>query len=228
MNDFCYSDEADEILHFFYGADVMVYVEGDDDVPFWEVVFKKITEFKVEVQEVGGSEELEKYIHKVENGNFKGLIACDSDFEALKKNEYHRNVIRTYGYSIENSFINNSSILKIIKNIGRIPTKKLPTNELEEWELFLKDAFKSLIVYDVFNELNSLGISVVGDNFSKFFKGKNSFEICTNKLNDYISSIGFNIDEAQELDVLKTIKSTKREVYDFIRGHFLFSAVFKS
>ncbi|MBF4307409.1 DUF4435 domain-containing protein, partial [Vibrio anguillarum] len=126
-------EEANNIVHLFYGADVMVYVEGEDDVPFWEVIFNCLVEYRVEIQEVGGSKELAKYIDELELGKLQGIIACDSDFEILKGSLCNPNIIRTYGYAIENSLICPSTILKVIKSVGKIPTKNMPIKELEIW-----------------------------------------------------------------------------------------------
>lgn len=132
MDDFYYSEDANDIMNLFYGVDVMVYVEGEDDVPFWEFIFNKLVKYSVEVQEVGGSNELSKYIGDLDSGKLKGIIACDSDFEVLKSNLSSSNVIRTYGYSIENSLICKSTILKVIKSIGKISIKNSPDQKLDE------------------------------------------------------------------------------------------------
>ncbi len=40
-DNFNWSDEAENVISMFYDADIMVYVEGEDDIGFWEIVFKK-------------------------------------------------------------------------------------------------------------------------------------------------------------------------------------------
>ncbi len=41
MDEFHYSSEAENILNRFYQAEIMVYVEGDDDICFWETYFQQ-------------------------------------------------------------------------------------------------------------------------------------------------------------------------------------------
>ena len=96
MDDFYHSDDADNVTHMFYDADVMVYVEGQDDLPFWDLIFN-FFDYQVEVQDVGGSKELKKYTEKIKNGELNAIVACDSDFEVLKGESAHKNIIRTYG-----------------------------------------------------------------------------------------------------------------------------------
>ncbi len=64
-----YSVGAKNVLTRFYRVDKMLYVEGDDDVPFWEFMFEKFADFNVEVQEVGGKEELRKYVKLIDKAS---------------------------------------------------------------------------------------------------------------------------------------------------------------
>jgi hypothetical protein len=227
MDDFYHSEDANNIVHLFYGADVMVYVEGEDDVPFWEVIFNRLVEYRVEVQEVGGSKELEKYINDLELGKLQGIIACDSDFEILKGSISNPNIIRTFGYAIENSLICPSTILKVIRSVGKIPSKNIPNQELATWLNCFTQIMNNLVIYDVHNELNGLGISVVGDNCSRFFKSQKSHEVCEAKVNDFIANIGFSVCQSEMENITNLIGKIPRDLSDFIRGHFLFSAVSK-
>ena len=227
MDDFYHSEDAKGIMHLFYGADVMVYVEGQDDVPFWEVIFGCLFNYRVEVQEVGGSTELAKYIEKMNLGKLQGVIACDSDFEVLKSDSSNSNIIRTYGYSIENTLICPSTILKVIRSIGKIGTKNIPTEELDEWLSCFHQIMKDLVIYDVYNELNRLGISIVGDNCSRFFKSKTSYEMCETKVNKFIEDVNFSVCQSEIDNITNLIGEIPRNFCDFIRGHFLFSAVSK-
>ena len=75
MADLTYSADAHNVLSKFYNADKMVYVEGDDDVLFWEFIFNKFSNFKVKVQGVGGKPELEKYIKRICDGEINSIAA---------------------------------------------------------------------------------------------------------------------------------------------------------
>ena len=225
MDSFYYSEDARDIVHLFYQADVMVYVEGEDDVPFWEFLFDSLVKYKVEVQDVGGSKELLKYIDDINDGKLQGLIACDSDFEVLKNDLSNSNIIKTYGYSIENTLICESTILKVVKSIGKLSVKNTPNQKLKEWFRLFNNSIEQLILYDIYNEINELGISVVGDNCSRFFKSKNTYEICEFKIDEFIKNISFSVYDNEYDSIRALINGVSRNSTDFIRGHFLFSAV---
>lgn len=227
MDDFYHSEEANNIVHLFYNADAMVYVEGEDDVPFWEVIFDCLFKYQVEVQDVGGSKELEKYIEKMNLGKLQGIIACDSDFEILKADSSNPNIIRTYGYSIENTLICTSTILKVVRSVGKVGAKNIPKQELAEWLSYFYQITKNLVIYDIYNELNRLGVSVVGNNCSRFFKSQTSYEICESKVDKFIEDIDFSVGQSDVDNINKLVDRIPREFSDFIRGHFLFSAISK-
>lgn len=227
MDDFYHSEDANNIKHLFYRADVMVYVEGKDDVPFWEFIFDCLAEYKVKVEEVGGSKALEKYINDLELGKLQCIIACDSDFEIIKGRTSNSNIIRTFGYSIENSIICPSTILKVIRSVGKISSKNTPAQELSTWLNCFTQIMNNLVIYDIHNELNGLGISVVGDNCSRFFKSQKSYEVCEAKVNNFIANIGFSVCQNEMENIKNLIGEIPRDLSDFIRGHFLFSAVSK-
>lgn len=48
-----YSLEALNLLNAFHQVDKVVYVEGQDDVPFWEFLFKKFTNLNIYIEDVG-------------------------------------------------------------------------------------------------------------------------------------------------------------------------------
>ncbi|EFH7276721.1 DUF4435 domain-containing protein, partial [Escherichia coli] len=134
MDDFHYSSEAENVLSLFYQAEVMVYVEGDDDICFWETIFNKSSSLKVEVQDVGGCEELKKFITRLLEEDLQVIVACDSDLTCFKEQQMSDSrIIRTPGYSIENTFICLDGVYKAIKTLGKIPKKIMDTIDLEAW-----------------------------------------------------------------------------------------------
>lgn len=41
LNKLEHSNEGSSVLNQFYGTRVVLYVEGDDDIPFWNELFKR-------------------------------------------------------------------------------------------------------------------------------------------------------------------------------------------
>lgn len=227
MTNLSYSNDAENVLNRFYGVDLIVYVEGSDDIPFWEFLFELFVDYSVEINDVGGLPEIEKYISKVEAGEINAVVACDADFSYSGNFSEHSNVLRSYGYSIENSLICDNTIKKVIRSIGRIPRKKLEGIKVSDWLNRVESCTKKLVIHDIANHKLNTGQSVAGNNCSKFMKSKKSSEICVNKIETHLARINLNIPNDLKLKIENSIVESDRTEIDFLRGHFLFSASLK-
>ncbi|WP_159033690.1 DUF4435 domain-containing protein [Plesiomonas shigelloides] len=230
MADLFYSDAANNILDLFYNVDAIVYVEGKDDIPFWELIFEKFTTLKVEVQEVGSCTALKPYIDKIITGKLNSIVACDSDFSLFDSNAIqHQNIIRTYGYSIENTFISHDCLFRVIKTHTRGSIGGLSPQEIEKWIENFTNGVESLIYLDIYNHKHKLGINVIGDNANRFMTSQKSSDLCNDRVNNHTKTIlskpemsGFDPKTIQ-LEMQNKAISPKQA----IRGHFLFSGVAK-
>lgn len=221
-----YSIDALNTISKFYKVDAMVYVEGDDDVVFWDIIFSKYSNLKIKIQAVGGSEELEKHIPNIINGSVNSIIAKDSDYlELLNMKVNHPRIIYSYGYSIENTLFTIKESYEICKVSCRKPD--LDFSEFENWHSRLLHSISSLIVHDLANEHGGSGVFVLGDNCSRFMVNQNSHIPCNAKINTHLnivtSAIPLESRQFANLAGLTTIESINR----WVRGHFLTSAIQK-
>lgn len=230
MSDINYSEEAEDIMNLFFQVDYMLYVEGPDDVCFWEIIFQKTSDITVQVQDVGGCNELKPYIKRILSNELNALVACDSDLTRFsEENISHPKVIRTYGYSIENSFVNERTIQRVVKNLGRFSAKEVSSYNYKNWFDDVYNKSKPLVLLDIYNYMNGLGISVVSDNAERFMKSRNSAELCNIKIREHIRLLCRDVDDYDENEFcseLLDIHDTSLELW--LRGHFLLSAIFKS
>ena len=219
-----YSLAAENVLSKFHGVDIMLYVEGEDDVPFWEFLFEKFSSIKVKVQQVGGREEIEKYVSKIKKEVLNAIVAMDSDYSLYCDFYDHKRIIRTYGYSIENTIISSETIRDVVRSVGRVAKKDISLDRFSEWESEFLLRVEELLIWDIHNFLKSLGKPVMGDSCARFLINKKSYKICPKKVEKYISEIGFQV-SLEDRDLIKSRWCDhKRTSMDLIRGHFLFSA----
>ncbi|BEE18489.1 hypothetical protein VAWG006_27420 [Aeromonas enteropelogenes] len=163
MNSLSYSMEAQNILNLFYNTNYVVYVEGKDDIPFWENLFCKFTTLMVEIQDVGSCNELNKYIDRIISGELSSVIvACDSDFTLFEQYKSHPKIIRTFGHSIENTLISEQTITKVIQSLGRIPNKNVPKEDILNWLNHIDSSTYKLTMLEIFNYVNKCGLSILG------------------------------------------------------------------
>jgi hypothetical protein len=223
MTKLSYSKDALEAKAKFYEKDISVYVEGRDDVLFWESSFSRIG-VDAHVEEMGNTNEIAKLIKFILNDGAKFCVATDSDHsDFLDGIHYHSKVLRTYGYSIENSMYNSTSLEKIISKLCRKRVSVVP--EINTWKHDFTESIKKLIVYDIANHKFNKKITVLGDSCSRFLKSKNSYEVSTSKIDEFINEIksSFSDDEINEVESL--IGNSPKNNWFHIKGHFLSLAV---
>jgi len=224
---FEYSIEALNVINRFHKVEKIVYVEGEDDVLFWEIIFEKFATFSTKIEDAGGKEELKKLSEKVISGEANFLVAMDSDYDKITDNTNHKNLIFTFGYSIENTIINSASLHKILRNLSKLPKRELPTSVCEEWLNSLESSVKKMIVFDLLNHKNKHGIKVIPDNCDRLMTSKSSCYLCNNKIEDYLEKTGILVEDESYNLIESDISSLKIRYIDIIRGHFLFSSALR-
>lgn len=224
-----YSDAALNIRAAFFGASKMLYVEGEDDIIFWECILKAFDKSGYEIESVGGIEELKKRIAKIESGAIDSVAASDSDFAKLDpQRKVVNNVIVTYGHSIENSLINSRSLHRLARVYGRLPNGLISEQDFDDWLSDIETHFNDLVIYDAANQLHGLGAAVLSDNCTRFMTSQHACSPSATKIAAATSQLENNPDLAAHIPAVKTVFATSgHRAIDFMRGHFLASAAMK-
>ena len=219
---------------------ISVYVENEDDVPFWKDIFDK-QNLKTKIYPASKTSldrgKVEVLKLKDKTGEF--LILCvDSDYDYLlqKKTEISKTIIenpfifQTYTYSIENYKCYAESLYSVI-----VKATLQDKRELFDYNLFLEKY--SSIIYDLFiysfhNEKNKLDKFSIED-FSKIIKLLENVDFSTQgekaleKLNKKVERKIKKLDELSEIQILNYQKELKKlglireNTYLFIKGHIL-------
>lgn len=224
-DDLNWSDGAENVISMFYDADIMVYVEGEDDIGFWEIIFKKNGRLNVAVQDVGGCEALTPYIEKIISGKINAIVARDSDFNCFSATiTHHPNIIYTRGYSIENTILDERVISRVLKNMGKYSAKDIQGIDVRSWlDEFYKN-IEDLIILDIYNHINQLGLSVVSDSCERFMQSKTSYTICMEKIDAHLQKLPSDFKEHGLAIKVGLQYPNNTNLTSWIRGHFLFSA----
>lgn len=222
MSSLEYSQEAEEAKGLFYNKEFTVYVEGDDDVMFWTHLFD-LAEIDAHIEEVGGNEEISKKIKEILDNNASFIVACDSDHSDFMDPIPHDRVIKTYGYSIENSMYSPINLQKAIRNLGKKPVKL--KDEIEKWAESFSNNLYDLLVYDIANHKYDKGVQVFGNNCHRFLKNGTSREVCNTQVSEYLKGIKSHFTDA-EIDVVKELLSkSKKEIWYHLKGHFITNGI---
>lgn len=224
MPDLSYSDDALNIRGAFFGAKTVVYVEGDDDVLFWQAIFAQVADQNFEIESVGGSPTLDEYIQKISSGKLVAIAARDSDFlSLLGTKSQDPKVVYTTGYSIENSLY----VPEALTNMARAWCKsnQISGASCEAWLKEFATAVAPLVYLDLANTTASAGVQTIGDNCDRFMTSKNSATVCNNKVNDLVVASLPKLPAAHVGAARLTVGAEPEIILTNIRGHFLASAI---
>lgn len=220
-----YSVEAKNVLNSFYGTEKVVFVEGQDDIPFWEFLFKKFTNLKVYVDEVGGKLNLQNYINEIIEESADFFVAKDSDYDCIiSDNIQHPYILKTLGYSIENTMISKDVLFHVVKNLCLLPESKINKDEFQDWLVFLDSATSKLILLSIFNEINQSGISIIPKSSDRFMVSKKNAFICDHKINEYLEQCNFELSVKDREKIIEKIHKLNLKYLDLLNGHFFLSA----
>lgn len=226
MSSLEYSIEALNVKNAFYKVKTMVYVEGEDDLMFWDVIFSKITGFKYKIEAVDGCPELDKYINNIEAGVLDAIAARDSDFLRFTgRISSNPRAIYTFGYAMENSLYTS----EIVHQITRYWCKSLAVTEADcvKWLNDIATAFTPLVALDIANAISDSGVSVLKDNCTRFMASQASATPSIEKIAAHASDIATKLPKKSITAAHGAMALSSSASLDFLRGHMLATAVSK-
>ena len=223
MDSLEYSKEANEAKHIFYNKELTVFVEGKEDILFWSYLFD-MSDLNVLIEDVGGKIEIDKLIEDVIVSNAEFYIACDKDHsEFFEEKKEHEKIIRTFGYSIENSMYNLKEIEKIITKLCKQKVDLM--EELKIWRDEFSESAYELLVLDIANHKYGKGVSVFGDNCQPLLLSQKSHRICSEKKTRFINTIKDSFKNNEIELVKKLIEDSKKDTWFLLKGHFTTNAI---
>lgn len=216
-----YSPSGLRVKALFYNKKAMVYIEGEDDIIFWEQFFDPEV---YEVQDVGGCNNFEFYYDQIRKGNKSFIIAADADYRGFVYNDVSPLVVRTYSHSVENMMYCPQNLNYMIQRHCR----SSKVSGLRYINTFYKDFMQKchkLLVLDVANYIFGKGIKVLGDTCYRFLDQQNLPFIDQNAVDTYYNSIvgRFTAEEIAEAE--NRIAQDPREERLMIKGHFMTEAI---
>lgn len=224
MSELEYSTDALNVKSAFLGVKAILYVEGEEDVLFWHGVLKHAAVAGVEIEAVGGAEQIDSYITRIEAGELAALAARDADFlgysGALSENP---RVIYTAGYSIENSLLTADVVTELVRSWCR--TVSIEESTCRAWLEELAQAMAPLVHLDIANRVSGTGAVTVGDSCDRFMTSNTSSRFCPSRIAARAAEAGQSVAREQVELVESRVGKAVDRLLDLVRGHFLASAV---
>jgi hypothetical protein len=219
MSELNHSREAAEVLSMFYGKEITVFVEGPDDVWFWSSLFEKYGNAKLHFEEVKGYQQLKKRMDEIINDEAVFIVAADGDYSAFTDSIIHHRIVRTYGYSIENTMYCPRTLNNVAQRMARSRDSFYDT--MIDYIKDFNEKSRCLLIIDIANQVHQKGLSLECENSSRYLTNSQSVSLDENKINEQCDqhSTSFTKDEIDE--ITQKIDDDGRGVYVLIRGHFI-------
>jgi hypothetical protein len=221
-----YSLEALNVLRKFYRAQALVYVEGDDDVPFWTSVFATQGDMNVVVEPAGGVEELDKFVRRIEEEDACLIVARDADYTQFQGTRSNSDrVLYSHGYSIENSLYTR----KAIRAIAHIAHRKTAPehDDVDAWLTSLASSLRPVVVNDLASTLDKLGVVALSNNCESFMVNANSPLTSKVRIAARLKTIEARIPKESRDKAEAILTANCEYCEDHLRGHVLASAVLR-
>lgn len=203
---------------------IRIYVEGKDDIPFWQNVFNTFIpdDYSLVFEEQGGAEKIYKLLNDI-GGKQTFIAALDSEYDDIihNKSMYKNNLtIFTKRHSIENYLFCVYSINQIINNLDR----KYENNILiiQEFTTKLTSMLEGLLYLeckkctktnDILNNISILG----GDSKITKFLENGAIYPDKDKIDNFIKNNNLANIEITEIKNL----FREKDKYNYLNGHFI-------
>ena len=225
-NEFSYSNQAVSTVHEFHEVKFMLYVEGDDDITFWDLQFGRyIPENEYEIQKVDGKENLEPYISGILDGSISNtVVACDADYtDFMDVRPTDICIVRTYGHSIENTMFCPVSIVNFIRKCTNTTVDY--QNEVASWITTFCSSAKCMLPYEIKNAIDPKHCEpmpkILTDKYHFLKISEKCCDLDNAKISSHISSFCAHYKQEDISAINDSIDASKKELRYIIQGHFL-------
>ena len=209
--------------YLFY-EEVLVYVEGRTDIPFYEEILKN---YNCRIKASNGKRECEKLATFLEQNNYPYVVVLDGDYEILERTRSrHRRVVLLHRYSFENYLFEE----KLIEQFCR--DRQASENRLEKladtFRIVLEETrlkFEELIILDATHQRIKTGFDVLPEKPDRFFTQK-GLGFRESQIEPYVEQAKtVNEQDIDDTTTLFTQFLRQRRFIDLLPGHFAFGII---
>lgn len=226
MSDFEFSTEAKCALPLFDidARKIRVFVEGIDDIPFWENIFSNIVpeEYGIEISEVGGCQELYKLLNAASSKQ-DFIVAADSEYDEILNDKIkYKNALTmfTKRHSIENYLFCKNSIIRTISRMKRGQIQKHEQLQVDEFIKKLSLLLEKLLYLDCLKSMSPekfpSSLKIMGGDSCIGSLTNNSIYPLQDKIVKFIKD---NKLDSMDTRIIES-KFKDKNLYHFINGHF--------
>jgi hypothetical protein len=219
-----HSPAALDTLKHFHRVSFVVYVEGPEDVPYWNHVLKHFELEAFHLKVAGGSEEIEKYCDAILTEDTEICVARDLDLsDVLGCLHDHARILHTYGYSIENSLCRPDAVSRVTQALALTtePLAATYSNWLGEFAV----CCRPLVELDLANRMGDGTAKVPLGSCQRFVVGRTDAVVDAAKVSAAVRTLRREISPDLCQAAAQQLDGSEKPLGYRVRGHFLVSGV---
>ena len=216
------SDRGLQNTYLFY-RDVIVWVEGPDDVCVYEQAFATSG---VKIREAGGRPTCEMLAAAVVEKGIPIVVVLDADYDVLGSNvRPHRRVVRLSRYSIENYFCDPDVCEQVARMCSGQPSDNYDGVQLiNKVGEMVSDYLQPLITVDACLVRGGTGRSCLPERIDRLMTKGKFMPICRDSVTQY-SDLVLRNDEAEVCEQTRRLVRSfldSNSILHLLRGHLVF------
>lgn len=217
--------EYGQINKYLFYPEILVWVEGEDDYPFYEPV---VHQWPCRIEAAGGKDKCKKLAEKVIENNYPFVVVMDGDYDILEVQEnLHQRVLVLKKYSIENYLFERNVMQNVCcKYVGSKDYYEEIGDLFDDLDKEIETNLFNLIVLDIANYRLGLGVDFFPGHAARIMslpslrcKPEQVAAVC-GAINPKVRAKDFAVFE----QLVKGFVD-KARFSDLIRGHFLFDVI---
>ena len=205
--------------YLFY-KEVLVYVEGHTDFPFYEEVLRN---YNCHLKAQGGKEEGKKLASALIGKDLPYVVVLDGDYKILESpRSKHRRIVLLHRYSFENYLFEQEPIEQFCRDYRSSENRlKRLENNFSAFLEEIRQKLEELIIFDVAHQRSDTGFDVLPEKSDRFFKKQKSVDFLDSQIEQYTQQAK-NVNK-QAIEDAKTLVNQyvkQRRFVDLLPGHF--------
>ena len=201
---------------------IVVHVEGDADIPFYETVLR---DYDCEITPRNGRKQCEALADALAQANYPYVVVLDGDYEILEDiQSRHSQAILLNRYSFENYLFETEPIEEFCRYRRPRANLEVLASRFQEVVENVELKFKELVVLDVAHRRSDTGYKVLPDRPEQFFETRGKVDFRDDEIQKWCTEATQRINEQSIEDARTLVDEFLKEhrLIDLLPGHFAF------
>lgn len=214
------------IAKYLFYNEVVVWVEGRIDVPFYRHI---LSNMYCRLEVAGGKQECLKLAAAIIEHNYPYIVIIDGDYDILEqRRSKHRRIILLYRYSVENYLLEANAITHVYCDYnGSNPSECILEPPIEEVLERLEEGLKGLVILDIAHNRANTDHKILPDSIEAVLDDSQSLKLSQERIKALEEQFRTLVNEDNIVEAERLLEEflSHHRFCDILKGHFVFSII---